>query len=379
MKEKLTPKVLLVITRLDAGGSADLTLRLAAGLAKLGHRVMLVSGPSPEAAIDIYHYAAANHFDLQIIKSLRREMHLWHDLLALLTLKRLIATFRPTVLHTNTSKAGFLGRLAGYWAHVPRIVHSDHGHIFYGYFSPTSTYFFVLMEKLASHWCHLILTLTESGKRDYQRFKIGRPAMFAVSYGGADLEPFFKVQARPVTIPSREQPLRLIWVGRIVSIKNLPLFLQAAAILQAEGFPGEYWVVGNGEERVACESLVRGLGLSNITFWGFQKDIPAFLAHSDLFVFTSLNEGFGLVIIEAMAVGLPIVGTAVGGTPDLITEGVNGYLVPSNDSAALAEAIKRLSFNTTLRKRMRENNQKKAAKYTIEYYIQRVRHYYSQS
>lgn len=369
-------RILLVITRLDAGGSADLTLRLAAGLSRYSHKVRLLTGPSPEATVDLPQYAAAHNFQLRIIKLLRRELHPLADLLALLAIWREITRFRPEILHTNTSKAGFVGRLAGHLAHVRRIVHSDHGHIFYGYYTPTLTFGFVVLEKLASRWCHLILPLTESGQRDYLNLRIGKPQQFAVSYGGADLAPFFAVQARPPVLPTKAHPLRISWVGRIVPIKNLPLLLRAAAILQEEDFPAEYWIIGDGTERAACEKLARQLQLRQVTFQGFRQDIAHWLAQSDLFVFTSLNEGFGLVIIEAMACGLPVIGPAVGGTPDLITPGENGLLVPSNNELALAQAIKQLAYQPDLRLRIRQANQKKAAKYSIDNYIQRVMQFY---
>lgn len=374
-RTKLIKKILLVITRLDAGGSADLTLRLAAGLTQRGHTVLLLTGPSPEAAVDLHQYALQHNFSLRIIKSLRRDLNPLCDLLALLSIWREILIFRPQVLHTNTSKAGFLGRLAGHLARAPRIVHSDHGHIFYGYYTPALTFFFVLLEIIASHWCHKVLTLTESGRRDYLRLKIGKPQLYAVSSGGADLAPFFAKPARPACMPSESNPLRVVWVGRIVPIKNLPLLLRAINILQQENFPAEYWIVGDGTERESCERIVRAYGLRHVEFLGFRKDIPDLLAQCDLFVFTSLNEGFGLVIIEAMACGLPVVGPAVGGTPDLIAD-ENGILIPSDDSPALAAAIRLLAWSPDLRQRMGQCNQKKAAKYSIDNYISRVKRHY---
>jgi len=368
-------KILLVITRLDAGGSADLTLRLAAGLTQHGHRVLLLSGPSPAAAQDLFQYAQRHNFGLRILKPLRRELHPFFDLWALASIWREILAFRPQVLHTNTSKAGFLGRLAGHLAHVPRIVHSDHGHIFYGYYTPALTFFFVLLEKIASHWCHKVLTLTETGRRDYLRLKIGKPQQYAVSSGGTDLSPFFAHPNRPVFMPDESHLLRIIWVGRMVPIKNLPLLLRAITILEQENFPAEYWIVGDGPERESSEHTVRTAGLRQVKFWGFRQDIPQLLARCDLFVFTSLNEGFGLVIIEAMACGLPIVGPAVGGTPDLINEN-NGILIPSDDAPALAAAIRHLAFLPDLRRHMSQCNQKKAANYTIDNYISRVMGHY---
>ncbi len=369
-------RILLVITRLDAGGSADVTLRLAAGLRRCGCEVFLISGKTVEPACDLAKFAKQNGFHLIFVPALVRQINLLLDSLAFIHLLRWIKRLKPAVLHTNTSKAGFLGRLAGYVARVPRIVHSDHGHIFYGYYSPSLTLFFIVLEKLAAHWCHLILTLTESGRQDYLKARIAPANKFRVSSGGTDLQPFFKVKARPPQIPTANDPLRVIWVGRLVPVKNLPLLLRAVAILQNDNFPSEYWVVGDGNERESSEILARQLRLDKVTFWGFRRDMPQLLAQCDLFVFTSLNEGFGNVIVEAMASGLPVVGPAVGGTPDLITNGVNGILIPSDDAPALVAAIKKLGMNPELRRRMAAENRKKAAFYTIDNYIYRVTNAY---
>ncbi len=365
-------KVLQLITRLDQGGSADVTLKLSAGLVKNGYEVLLVSGKTTEPQANLQAFAQQNGFGLQFLPVLTRQPSPVFDLMAFIQIFRLIRRYRPDILHTNTSKAGFIGRLAGCLAKVPRILHSTHGHIFYGYYNRLISKAFILMEKFAAHCCDSILNLTEIGRQDHIRERIARPEKFFVTSGGVELEPFFNISQDKPEPDFSSGKIRIGWVGRLVPIKNLPLFLKAAAILQSTNPQFEYIVVGDGEDRQLNENLSAELGLQNIRFLGYRSDIPAIMAGCDLFVFTSLNEGFGNVIIEAMACGLPVIGTRVGGTPELIQDGKNGFLVDSDDAQALAAALLKIVTNPETYQSMAAHNRKKAEYFTIDNYIKRV-------
>ena len=295
-----------------------------------------------------------------------------YDPLAFLQIYRLILKYRPEILHTNTSKAGFLGRLAGRLARVPKILHSTHGHIFYGYYNRYISKCFITLEKFSAHYCDRVLNLTEIGRQDHIRERIGPSSKFYVTSGGADLDPFFKACHDNLTLKSPDEKIRICWVGRIEPVKNLPLLLRAAGILEHSGLNLEYIIVGDGADRQYNEKLAADLGLKNIQFLGYRTDVPEIMASSDIFVFTSLNEGFGNVIIEAMACGLPIIGTRVGGVPSLVQDGVNGLLVNSDDAEALATAIQIIASNPEQRQSMASTNRKKAEYFTIDNYIKRV-------
>ncbi|HPC35464.1 MAG TPA: glycosyltransferase family 4 protein [Candidatus Marinimicrobia bacterium] len=360
------------MTRLDHGGSTNVTLRLCAGLAKNGYEVLLVAGKTTHPPFDLTEYARRNGFQLYFLRTLVRDPSPIYDPLAFLQIYRLILKYQPEILHTNTSKAGFLGRLAGRLAKVPKILHSTHGHIFYGYYNRYISKCFIILEKVAAHYCDRVLNLTEIGRQDHIRERIGPPGKFYVTSGGVDLEPFFKASCnKPMPNPTEEK-IRICWVGRIEPIKNLPLLLRAAAILERNPVRLEYIIVGDGTDRQYNEKLAADLGLKNIQFLGYRTDVPEIMASCDIFVFTSLNEGFGNVIIEAMACGLPIVGTRVGGVPMLVQDGRNGLLVDSEDASALATALQKIANNTEQRRSMALLNRKKAEYFTIDNYIKRV-------
>jgi len=361
-----------IITRLDQGGSADVTLKLSAGLVKNGYAVLLISGKTIEPSLDLADYARNNGFQLYFLRALAREPSVFFDILAFIQIYRLILKYRPDILHTNTSKAGFIGRFAGRLAKVPKILHSTHGHIFYGYYNRFISKCFIVLEKFAAHCCDRVLNLTEIGRQDHIRERIGPPGKFYVTSGGVDLEPFFTIYDQKSIHKPEDGFLRICWIGRIVPVKNLPLLLQAAAILKPTRTMFKYRIVGDGPDRQYNENLAGDLGLSNVEFLGYRADIPEIMSLSDIFVFTSLNEGFGNVIVEAMACGLPIIGTRVGGTPELVQDGRNGLLVDSDNAAALANAIQIIAGDPERRREIGLINRKKAEYFTIDNYIKRV-------
>src|SRR5207244_13531177 len=112
------------------------------------------------------------------VPSLGREVTPTRDLVALLQLVRLFRRERPAIVHTHTSKAGFIGRLAARIARVPVVIHQPHGHIFYGYYGPRRTSAYITLERLAAHWSDRIVTLTDVGREEHLALGIGRPEPF---------------------------------------------------------------------------------------------------------------------------------------------------------------------------------------------------------
>ncbi len=365
-------KILLIITRLDRGGSAELTLQLASGLVKRGLDVTLISGKTTEPPFNTLEFAGQNKFKLLFINSLVRKLNPLLDLLAFVQIIRAIKKSYPDILHTNSSKAGILGRLAGKLTGVQKIFHSPHGHIFYGYYNRFISKIFIIMEKLAAHYTDKILNLTEFGRQDHIKERISSPDKFIVSSCGVDLEPFMNTHSKNLSKVDKNENITICWAGRIVPIKNLELLLKAANILQKEKLSLKYIIAGDGELMDSSQKIAKEINLKNIYFTGYRTDLPRIFSQCDIFALTSLNEGFGRVIVEAMACGLPVISTKVGGVPEIIENGVNGILVTPNDHYEFAEAIETLVKNRDLRQTMANNNKKKAEIYSINNYINRV-------
>jgi glycosyltransferase involved in cell wall biosynthesis len=150
------------------------------------------------------------------------------------------------------------------------------------------------------------------------------------------------------------QTLVFVHVGRFAAVKNHEMLVAAfAQLVGQQPLPTELWLVGDGELREAVQHQVRALGIeSRVRFLGVRSDIPDLLRAADVFVFPSRWEGNPLSVMEAMAAGLPVIATAVGGVPELVEEGASGILVPNEDLHGLVAAMQRMAQNPDLREQM---------------------------
>ncbi|MCX5718013.1 MAG: glycosyltransferase [Nitrospirae bacterium] len=166
----------------------------------------------------------------------------------------------------------------------------------------------------------------------------------------------------------RKKESIVIAVGRLGNEKGFDYLIKAIALLSGEGIQCKLIILGDGKEKENLLRLVEKLGLNDsVSFEGFQENPYKYLARSTVFVLSSLYEGFPNVLLEAMALGIPSVATRCPTGPDeIITEGVDGILVPSADEKALAGAIERLVMDEDLRKRLGDAGRKRAQDFAIE-------------
>ncbi len=269
------------------------------------------------------------------------------DVKALAKLFRLIRQERPHIVHTHTAKAGFVGRLAARLAGVPIILHTYHGHVLHGYYSPLKTWALRRMEQVLGYFTDCVIAVSKQVKQDLVSYGVASPEKIAVIPLGFDLESFLSCQIYRGEL-RRELGLsdtfKLVGiVGRIFPIKNHRLFLDAAARVLAGEPAACFIIVGDGVLRSEMERHAGELGIADkVIFTGWRRDLPRIYADLNALVVSSDNEGTPVSVIEAMASGVPVVGTKVGGVPDLITDGETGYLVPPRDPDGLANAILRL-------------------------------------
>lgn len=362
--------VLHVITRLDRGGSAEVVLDLAAGLARRGYRVRLITGLTRHPQEDIVAFGRRSGVPVTVLPSLRRSVWPWYDLAALFHLVRLMIKLRPRLVHTHTSKAGTLGRIAAWLTRRPRVVHTPHGHVFYGYFSKPLSVAFTQLERILARTADRITTLTKMGRLDHLGLHIGKPDQLQVIGPGVRLERF-------AHSPDLREPMRrelgfrdepvVGWVGRLTEIKDCATFLKAAGEVAREMPETRFLVVGDGELRTDLEAQAERLGLKErVRFLGHREDVPALMAAMDLFVLSSLNEGFGRVLVEAMAAGLPIVATIVGGVAEVVGHGETGLLVPSGEPTAMAEAMLAILQDMGMARRFWERGRRTAEAHSVE-------------
>jgi glycosyltransferase involved in cell wall biosynthesis len=347
--------VVHVITRLTLGGSSENTLSTMEALERAGYAGTLALGPESEPAT----VADARRRGCRIvpIATLGREVRPARDVAAVATLWRLFRRARPAIVHTHTSKAGFVGRLAARLAGVPAVIHQPHGHVFYGYWGPRRTALFVALERLAARWTDAIVTLTPREVDEHLERGIGRAAQYAVVPSGVP------TAALRAAAPSRAaararlglaaRAFVVAGVGRLVPIKGFDLLVAALPDVLARVPSTQVVLVGDGEERAALQARAAALGVGDrLRITGAVTDVTAHLAAADVLVAPSRNEGMGRVLVEAMALGVPVVGTAVGGIPDVIVDGECGVLVPPEDPPALAEALVDLGLDVARRAKL---------------------------
>ncbi|TAL12089.1 MAG: glycosyltransferase family 1 protein [Nitrospirae bacterium] len=343
--------VIHIITQLDRGGSARNTFFTVLGHDQNRFRVGLVYGRSAarsEAetsllAVDLQALRRAGVTPFEV-SSLTREISALLDVRATLSLWRLLRWARPDIVHTHTSKAGAVGRIAAWLARIPLVIHTPHGHIFYGYYGSFMSWVIRLVERVLAQMTDRIVTLTDRGAREHVQYRIAGPAKFVTIPSGIVLSTIRSVRVDPVVkrkelgLPEKGPVIGT--VGRLVPIKGHEWLLRAAPRVLAEFPHATVVLIGDGPLMGALRQLAEELGVGRrVLFLGERQDVPECLAACDLFAFPSLNEGMGRALIEAMAAGLPVVATDVGGIPDIVVDGESGALVPPKDPAALADAI----------------------------------------
>lgn len=373
-------RVLRVITRLNVGGPAHHVLLLSQRLGE-PFETLLVSGQEPPGEARATEWIAQYGVPVAYLPTLGREVQPWRDWHSVWALWRLIRKYKPHILHTHTAKAGAIGRLAAWLARVPLRIHTFHGHSFEGYFSPWRHWLYRHIERWLARLTHRIVVISERQRRDIvERFRIAPPEKVVVIPLGFPLERLDKYDLKAVealrTAWGGKDSLLLGWIGRMVPIKRIDKLLRAVAEMKDPPRPFRLVLVGDGPEKSRWEALARDLRLVDQVVWaGLRWDIPEVLRALDAVVLVSDNEGTPVTLIEALACGIPVAATPVGGVPDLLAEGAYGFLLQD----PLAESLRLFIENLP---RAREKAQKAQTfirtYYSEERLIKDIRALYSQ-
>jgi glycosyltransferase involved in cell wall biosynthesis len=384
MAETLQAKirVLHIITRLDPGGSTVNTLETVARLDRSVFDVELVAGRGAGLSGEAAEFLNRHSLYCLFIDSLVRDVHPLKDLLAFIRLCRIIHQGKYDIVHTHSSKAGILGRWAARVCGVKKIVHTPHGHVFYGYFSNVVTKFFVLLERSSAKITTTLVALTDKGIEEHLAFGVGRREQWVVIPSGIDRTVFqYSAQARQelrLDMGLEECSFVFLSVARLDVIKNAQILVEAFSRLAHDHPAARLVFVGDGPQRDFLRGQARRYGVAQkVVFAGYRKDVARVLCIGDVFVMASANEGMGRAVLEAMAVGLPVIVSRAGGLPSIVRDGQEGLLADPMDVRAWEDAMRRMIDSPDLRRKMSvASGTRVSERFTVETMVRKIEEVY---
>jgi len=291
-------------------------------------------------------------------KNLVQPLNPLKDLLAIIDITRFLRNNFYHVVHTHNSKAGFIGRLAARLAGVPVIIHTVHGFAFHEEEPMWRQSLFKILEILASRWCDKMIFISQPLIDWALKEGITTKDKIIKIYSGIDLDKF-----RPLN-ENEETLIRKKWginendavigiVSKLWEGKGHEVLISAFREIKKEIKTAKLVIVGEGPLQGRLNRLVKTLGLEeSVIFTGFQSDVSEIISCFDVAVLPSFFEGMGRVLLEAMAMGKPVVASRVGGIPDLVKDNINGFLTEPGDEKALSGALKMLLTDSALADRM---------------------------
>jgi glycosyltransferase involved in cell wall biosynthesis len=331
------PRILILITLAETGGAQAYLASLLPALPARFEVTLAAHGDGPLVA-------AARDAGVAFVplRHVRRPLHPVRDPLGLVELVALIRRVRPDIVHVNSSKAGVLGRIAAMLTRVPITMFTVHGWAFKAY-SGLASALYRLADGLLAPVTGVIVCVTETERSTGLAARTCKAGRTVVIPNAVDVEAAPRAR-------HNGRPPRIVAVGRLAWPKDQRTLIHALARVRGRF---SALVVGDGPEAASLEAEIRALELeSAVELCGARRDVPELLAGSDLFVLASRSEGGPISILEAMAAGLPVVASDVGGVGELVVDGTTGTLVPPADPDALAAALDHLLADPELRRRL---------------------------
>ncbi len=319
----------------------------------------------------------------RVLPEMRRKINFYYDLLTFIKLTFMLSRLRINIIHTHSSKPGFLGRFAAKLAGVNLIVHTVHGFAFHDFSSRAKRSFYGFLERIVGVVSDRVIFLNSSDFNYALKNRILPLKKMIKISNGVCVSEFSKrndIALKKKVFNIDVEQFVVGSVGRLWEQKDPATFINAIPYVLRQ-FPECYFfVVGNGPLEKEMKDLVRDLKIEhNVKFLGWRKDVGEILQILDVFVQTSLWEGLSLSILEAMASAKPVVATNIKGNNELILEGNGGFLVTPGDSEMLAKRIITLLKNPDLVKRFGRFNRERVLKnFNIEITVKKIEEIYQQ-
>ncbi len=338
----MKPKLLIITNRFVIGGPAFHVAELTRFLQD-DFDVLIVggiAGKGEETNIDMFEGLKSEPVT---VEGFSRIFNPLSDYRAYGKIKKIIAEFKPDIVHTHTFKPGFIGRLAARSLKVKTIVHTFHGNLFTGYFHPFISRLLVLIERFLARKSSAIIALSPKQKDELvKKYRVAGSDKIRLIFPGIAKERFSpdaeKRKAFREKYKLEDDEIALGIIGRLVTVKNIKLFIDGIKHLIDSGFSKVTgFIVGDGKQKYELTEYCKKTGLdfvrfsyqknkAPIVFTGWCKDITSVYQGVDAVVLTSLNEGTPYSLLEAQAAGKPVITADVGGVSDIVDSGKSAFV-----------------------------------------------------
>lgn len=263
------------------------------------------------------------------------------------------------ILHTRMFTSNAFGRVAGIFSRIPIIIATEDGVDIW------KSKFRLFIDWFLSHFTDRIICVSEGVRNFYHRYA-GIPLSKLITiYGGIEITDKINIDEQKKEEFGFERNSTIITtIGRLVPSKGIKYLLYTVARIVEHSPNVRFLIIGEGPQKDELRGLAEKLEINKyVVFTGIRKDIQAILAITDIFVLPSTSEGFGISILEAMAKTKPVVATGVGGVPEIIQDGINGFLVPPRSAESLAKKILFLLKNEEIACKIAQKGRKRIEKY----------------
>ncbi|MFA5351232.1 MAG: glycosyltransferase family 4 protein [Candidatus Omnitrophota bacterium] len=352
MNTEQKTNILYVITKLELGGAQKQLLELIRGLDKTRFNIFLFTA---QKGILMPDALSMNEINVKRSSWLERNLNPVKDLFSLVELFIFIKRNKIDIIHTHSSKAGILGRIAGRLAGTKTVMHTVHGWPFHRYQPFLARIIFLWLERIAATCSDKLIVVSQSDLHKGLKYICNNQNKYALmNYGvetNLNAEQSYEAVKKELQIKEGD-----LIVGNISCFKpqKAPLdFLKLAALVKKSHPRVKFVLVGDGILRKKIQSQILHFGLQeSVTLTGWRKDIPKLLSNMDILVLTSLWEGMPISVLEAMRCAKPVVATDTGGIREIVVDGYNGFLVKPQDIQSMSEKLSLLLNNKELREKM---------------------------
>ena len=344
-------KVIHIITMLELGGAQGNTLFTVEHLDRQKFEVGLIAGPG---GIQDDKARKIPNLKLEFVPTLVRPISPMNDFRCLLELTKILEREKPDIVHTHSSKAGILGRLAARRAKVPVIIHSIHGFGFNPYQKFFVRWLFIALEIIIAKFTDVLVAVSQNNIEEGLKLCIGRREQYVLIRSGVDIA---AIQNAGRTADSSrlrkdlgiEDGFKIVLSAGPFKLQKDPLaFVEIAATVLKSAPKTVFLWSGDGELRPKVEERIKVLGIeSSVKLLGWRKDISELMALSDVFILTSLWEGLPRSAVEALILAKPVIAFSVDGVPEVVKDQENGFLVNPGDRGGFAAKLSMLLRDTT--------------------------------